>query len=167
MGSRTKRIKRIASAMPIVAELTQHTSDVDNVWWARRADRNASDLLITTPFSVNARGDEPLAESNYRVIRADIERVSAFGTDYRIDLWPGGSIHTLQVRRDDALALRAVEQWVTALQDYPAADDSDVSELEWERDHPGDGYCYRDLREWGDECGCDDKSIYADDENDG
>jgi hypothetical protein len=146
LGTRARRIKRIAAAMPIFGELTAHGTDVDSVWWARRSDRDENPgLWLTTPFSRNGRGDEPLAESNYRVISEDIERVSAFGTDYRIDLWPGGQIHTLQVRADDALALRAVDQWIGALADYPVADDSDYSEEEWKQNHPdADDNCYSD-----------------------
>lgn len=136
-GARTRRIARIAAAMPIVAELIGHTGEVDSVWWSRRVDRSdGPPVWLSTPFSRNGRGDEPLAESNYRVISADIERVAAFGTDYRIDAWSGGTIHTLMVRADDALALRAVAQWVSALSDYPVADDSDHSEEEWSQNHP-------------------------------
>lgn len=153
IGARTRRAARIAAAMPIVAELGKHGADVDSVWWARRHDRPADDspVWLVTPFSRNGRGDEPLAESNYRVISTDLERVAAFGTDYRIDLWPGGSIHTLMVRADDALALRAVDQWIGALSDYPVADESDYSEEEWSQNHPSDRECYaRDP----DDCSC-------------
>ena len=136
--------------MPIVASLTAYTSEVDSNWMTRRYDYRADGpVWLTTPFSVNARGDSALAESNYAVISADLDRVSAYGTDYRIDLWPGGSIHTLCVRADDALALRAVDQWIAALADYPAADDSDVSEREWNQNHPSDDECYAE------DCSCD------------
>lgn len=146
LGTRARRIKRIAEAMPIFAELTAHTGEVDNVWWARRSGRDENPgMWLTTPFSRNGRGDEPLAESNYRVISADLERVAAFGTDYRVDLWPGGTIHTLMVRADDALALRAVDKWIGALSDYPVADDEDFSEEEWSQNHPAaDDNCYSD-----------------------
>lgn len=159
-GARTRRAARIAAAMPIVAELTGYTGKIDNNWWSRRSDihlglghdLDESRLWLSIPISRNGRGpqdaDGVLAESNYRVIEADLTRVSAFGTDYRIDLWPGGSIHTLQVRADDALALRAVQQWVDALADYPVASDMDYSELEWEFNHPSDGECYAE------DCSC-------------
>jgi len=152
MGARTKRAKRIAAAMSITAKLTQHGKDVDNVWWARHDSHETGGMWFTTPFSRNGRGDEPLAESNYRVIRDDIERVSAFGTDYRVDLWPGGSIHTLLVRVDDALAIRCVEQWINALSEYPVADESDFSDEEWRQNHPdADDNCYSD----DPDCPCD------------
>lgn len=87
-------------------------------------------MWLTTPFSRNGRGDTFVAESNYRVIRADLEAVAAYGTDYRVDAWPGGTIHTVMVRSDDALALRAVQRWADALADYPIADEGDLSKLE-------------------------------------
>lgn len=130
---RQRRAHRIAQVLPIVAELTAHTTECDNVWWTRRMGSDTDNAVwMTTPFSVNARGDSPLAESNYRIIRADLERVAGMDVDYRADAWPGGVIHTLMVRADDALALRAVQQWVTALSDYPVADDMDLAELEAE-----------------------------------
>lgn len=132
---RQRRAERIARALPIVEELAGHTADCDNLWWTQRVDRDdEAGKWLTTPFSVNARGDEALAESNYRVIRADLERVAGMEIDYRIDAWPGGTIHTLTVRADDALALRAVQQWTAALADYPVADDADFAELEAEQD---------------------------------
>jgi hypothetical protein len=146
VGARTRRIRRIAAAMPIVAELTGHTGEVDNLWWARREGSTGGVIWLATPFSRNGRGpqeiDDVVSESNYHVIETDLERVSSFGIDYRIDLWPGGQIHTLQVRADDAPALRAVQAWVDALADYPLADDTDHSEREWEFNHPTERECY-------------------------
>jgi len=145
MSVRERRAARIRAVMPIVEDLARYTGEVDSSWQTRRYDRDNSGLCwLTTPFSVNARGDSALAESNYRVIEKDLSEVAAFGTDFRIDLWVGGSIHTLQVRADDALALRAVDRWVAALADYPVADESDFSEVEWEQNHPSEGECYAD-----------------------
>lgn len=155
---RTRRAARIAAAMPFAAKLTAHTDTVDSNWWSRRYDYpgpNEGITWLAIPVSRNGRGpqdvDDVLNESNYRVIERDLESVSAFGTDYRIDLWPGGSIHTLMIRADDGLAIRAVEQWVDALADYPVADDSDYSEREWAFNHPSDGECYA-----GEGCSCAD-----------
>ncbi|MDP8971200.1 MAG: hypothetical protein M3N52_12045 [Actinomycetota bacterium] len=159
--------------MPIVDKLRGHTGDVDRVWWARRVDRQPDGPeWLATPFSRNGRGDEPLAESNYRVISTDIERVAAFGTDYRVDAWPGGTIHTLMVRADDALALRAVERWADALAADPIADADDLSEEEWEQDHPTNFMtgevmeCYSENEDCS--CGVTDREYFpADDEEDG
>ncbi|MEV6350982.1 hypothetical protein [Actinoplanes sp. NPDC051851] len=130
---RQRRAARIAQVLPIVGELTEHTARCDGSWMSRRVDRDDTDgKWLTTPFSVDPRADDALAESNYRVIKADLERVAGMEIDYRIDAWPGGTIHTLTVRADDALALRAVQQWTTALADYPIASESDLSELEAE-----------------------------------
>lgn len=145
-GARTRRAARIAAVMPFVAKLSAHTAEVNSVWWARRVDRASGPTWLALPFSRNGRGPQSIAdvvgESNYEVIGADLEKVSAFGTDYRIDAWPGGTIHTLMVRADDALAIRAAEQWIDALADYPIADDDHHSEMEWAFNHPGDTECY-------------------------
>jgi hypothetical protein len=151
-STRQRRAQRIARIMPIVEQLREHTGQVDGSWMTRRHDYRPDepdDLWLATPFSRNGRGDQPLAESNYRVIVDDLRQVAGMPVDYRIDLWPGGSIHTIQVRADDALALRAVQRWVDALADYPIADDRDYSVLRWEHDHPSDGECYAD-----EGCGC-------------
>jgi hypothetical protein len=150
-GARTRRAARIAAAMPMAGMLAGHTSEVDDVWWARRSGRD-NGLWLATPFSRNGRGPQEIgdvvAESNYHVIERDLDSVAAFGTDYRVDLWPGGQIHTLQVRADDALALRAVQAWVDALTEYPLADEMDHSEREWDFNHPSERECYAE------DCSC-------------
>lgn len=152
MGARAKRAARLRAILPIVEQLEAHGTECDNDWMTRSASVPTWPWL-TTPFSINPRGDDVLAESNYRVIKADLESV-AMDVDYRIDLWPGGTIHTLMVRADDAAALRRVEGWVAALSDYPVADESDYSELEWETNHPSDGECYSE----DEDCPCGNKA---------
>lgn len=143
---RERRAARIAAAMPIVGKLTRHTAEVNGVWWARRSDRGSAIEWLALPFSKNGRGAQDLGqlvdESNYDVIGGDLDKVSAFGTDYRVDLWPGGSIHTLMVRADDALGIRAAEQWIDAIAGYPLADEAHYSDLEWKFNHPTDSECY-------------------------
>jgi hypothetical protein len=146
--------------MPIVAELQQYTSDVDASWMTRRYDhRSSGPVWITLPFAKNGRGDSIRAESNYRVIQADLDRVSAFGTDYRVDLWPGGTIETLMVRADDALALRAADEWIAHIESEGVASESDYSELEAEETRAAYGQwlysdMYSSLPEWWQEA-CD------------
>lgn len=140
-GARTRRAKRLARIFPIVGELKAHGAECDGVWWSRRDSRHAW-YELTTPISKNARGDDALAESNFRVAERMIDERSSFGTSYRWDAWPGGQIQTLIIRADDAGALREVTGIVNALSDYPVLDDSDFSELEWERDHPSESECY-------------------------
>lgn len=153
-STRERRAARIRRAMEIVDRLTGLTGEADSSWVTRRSDYNPKEvpgMWLTTPFSRNGRGDSALAESNYRVIGADLERVSSFGTDYRVDLWPGGSMHTITVRSDDAPALRKVQEWVDALADYPVADESDFSDEEWSQNHPTDSECYSE----DEDCSCD------------
>lgn len=151
-GTRTRRIARIAACMPIVARLVKQGTEFDAVSWARREHTPGDGApWLCTPFSHGTREESALADSNYRIIMADLDRVSAYGTDTRLDLWVGGRIETLMVRADDALALRAVQAWVDALADYPVADEEDYSELEWDRAHPGsdDEWCYAE-----EDCSC-------------
>ena len=146
--------------MEIVGKLAAHTNDCDSNWMTRRQNYDTDNAVwLTTPFSRNGRGDSPLAESNYRVIRTDLERVAGMDISERGDAWPGGTIDTLMVRADDALALRCVEQWADALADYPVADEMDMSEVEWEQNHPTEGECYSD----DDDCPC---GVSTDDDGD-
>ncbi|WP_433662721.1 hypothetical protein ACQPW1_11565 [Nocardia sp. CA-128927] len=142
-GARKRRADRIAAVIPLVKNLQTHSRECDSVWWARRTDRQDW-FWLTTPFSVNARGDTAIQESNYEVAQQYIAALSPFGTDYRIDLWPGGRIHTLTVRADDAAALRELDRIITALQDCPILDEQDVSAREWDHNHPdgGERECY-------------------------
>lgn len=143
-GARTKRARRLAKIFPIVADLTGHGRECDQVWWARHDSREAW-YELTTPISRNARDSEDaLAESNFRVAKRIIDAVSPFGTSYRWDAWPGGQIQTLVIRADDAAALREMTGIVNSLSDYPVLDDEDHSELEWEQWHPSDTECYND-----------------------
>jgi hypothetical protein len=97
-SARQRRAARITQTLPTLDELTEHHRQARRHRW-QVADR---------PFSVDPRADDAFAESNYRVIKTDLEGVADMEIDYRIDAWPGGTI--LTVRADDALALRAVQQ---------------------------------------------------------
>jgi hypothetical protein len=56
-GARTKRMKRLSAAMPIVSQLQAHTGDVDSSWLTRRFDYRASGpVWLTLPISRNAPG---------------------------------------------------------------------------------------------------------------
>ncbi|WP_280404778.1 hypothetical protein [Nocardia brasiliensis] len=154
IGARTKRIRRIAKVYPIVEKFQAFGKECDGVWWSRRSGRGEP-FELSLPLSINARGDEPYVESNYEIAQERLDKVSAFGADYRVDLWPGGSIYTLTVRADDALAVREAQEIVDALQNYPFLSDDDVSRREWDRDHPDDFTCDSEYAddETGD-CGC-------------
>jgi hypothetical protein len=149
-GARTKRANRIANAYPLVGQLMAHGKECDGVWWSRRHDGDDDWFTLTTPISVNNRGDEPMPEVNFEVAEETLDRDSAFGTEYRYDAWPGGLIKTLTIRADDALAVRSLGMVLDALADYPSLDDERLSAREWEQNHPSDRECYG-----GDECECD------------
>lgn len=147
MGARSKRIERVTSAYPEITKqlrmltvgahegLTFHGPDVrqelETCWYA-------------TPF-VATRDADALEASNFRVIRADLEQQCPDGVQvYHFGHWGCGWFETIYIRRDDAKAIKLTADWIKALDDYPVADESDFSELEWEMNHPGPGECYSD-----------------------
>lgn len=154
-GARTKRVRRIAKAFPIAEKFADFGRSCDSDWMTRRhSAREPFELAL--PLSVNARYDEALNESNFEVARTRLDAVAAFGSDYRVDLWPGGQIHTLTIRADDALAIREAERIVDALQEYAALDEDDWSRREWEANHPDEMTCYAEFDDQNGEkdCGC-------------
>lgn len=153
-GARTRRAKRLATIFPIVKELAAHGQECDNSWMTRRDSRHDW-YELTTPISQNARGDDYVTESNFRVAERLIDENSSFGTSYRWDAWPGGQIQSLIIRADDAGAIRTLEGIVNSLSGYPVLCDMDAGELEWEQKHPEEGECYSegDCCTKCDECG--------------
>ncbi|QFG25418.1 hypothetical protein [Actinomadura sp. WMMB 499] len=150
-GSRSKRIERIRKAMPFVDDLMSLSNEMDGTPWTQRRGYTAEDeMWVPLPISHNDREDDPRADSNYYTAAELLEDAAAFGTNFRMDAWPGGVIHTLMVRADDALALREAERIVSALQDSPVLDDEDLSRREWEANHPALGECYAE-----DGCECE------------
>jgi hypothetical protein len=142
------RIARIAEAMPFVGQLVELRGEMNRNAWTRH-DSDESHLWVPLPVSMNDRADDPLDESNYEIARRLIDDVAAFGTDYRMDAWPSGVIHTLMVRIDDALALREAESIVRGLEHYSILDEEDYSQREWDHNHPSEDECYAE------DCSCD------------
>ena len=92
-----------------------------------------------------SRDSDPLEESNYRVIFADLrERFGGAVADVRMGHWAVGWHEAIIFDSSRADVVSAVLEWSRALADYPVADESDYSELEFERDHPMPGECYSD-----------------------
>jgi hypothetical protein len=145
MGARAKRTQRVRAAVgPIWDELDALTRDSHKgaVFHTNREQIEAA--WFATPF-MRTRDSDALAESNYQVIKADLEAISPDGvTDHRFGHWGFGWFEQIYIRRDDPRLIRAVEAWVIALSDYPVANEEHFCALEWEMDHPdGDeGECY-------------------------
>lgn len=105
----------------------------DFAYWG---DRDLGESWAIT-FSQH-RDSDALERSNFRVIRADLERDFPDDVDdIRCDHWAVGWIDHLLVRvLDDSgevtPAWRRVCEWLDALADYPVADESDLSELEYD-----------------------------------
>lgn len=136
-GARTRRAKRLATIFPIVKELAAHGKECDGSWMTRRNSRHDW-YELTTPISRNGRGGDALDDSNFYTAERIIDAASPWGTTYRSDLWPGGTIETLVIRADDAAALKEITSIVNALEGYPVLDESDYSEREWEENHNSD-----------------------------
>ncbi|WP_067665604.1 hypothetical protein [Nocardia miyunensis] len=149
-GARTRRARRVAEAIPLAATLRAHGAECDSSPMTRRASCQRW-FELTTPLTVDDRGDTPAVESNFDVAESRINAASAFGVGYRYDLWPGGTLRTLVVRADDAGALDALDAVITALENYPVLDDEDLWQREWDQNHPDGGTreCHADH-----DCGC-------------
>lgn len=146
-GARTKRIKRLEKIFPsLFAELTEFTNEAHQGATFHVERDSLVSVWFATPFMMT-RDADALTESNFEVIRDDLQHISPEGVDvHHFSHWACGWYDRLYIRKDDAAQLRAVQAWINALADYPVADEDHFSELEWNRDHPGtyDGECYCD-----------------------
>lgn len=174
-GARTRRIRRIAAALPLVKDLRAYEDGRNRDWMFRHDSRENPALWLVTPISHGTRSDDARADSNYEVAERMLNEASGFsaivkwpdwtaqdgtvypgvsylagGTGTRHDAWPGGTIETLLVRADDAPALLVLERIIRALSDYPVLDDEHCSDLEWRHDHPSEDECYSE----DEECPC-------------
>ncbi len=64
-GARARRAARIASALPIVAELRGHERECNETWWARHDSREEPALWLVTPVSHGNREADALDDSNF------------------------------------------------------------------------------------------------------
>lgn len=101
------------------------------------------------------RDSEALERSNFRVIYDDLVR--EFGDPgahvdiARFGHWAVGWVEEIIWNTGDPAIVEVVQKWRDALDDYPVADESDFSALEWEDNHPeNDPHCYSD----DPDCGC-------------
>lgn len=145
-GARTKRIKRVTSAVGMIAqELAEHTTQCHQGATFHGGRRELESGWYATPFE-RTRDSDALQESNFEVIRKDLKRFGWGADVHSFGHWGCGWFERLYVRRDDAAAILAVQAWINALSDYGVADEMHYSALEWERNHPGhyQGECYCD-----------------------
>ncbi|QLE71133.1 hypothetical protein FGW37_05510 [Streptomyces rectiverticillatus] len=152
--SRRKRIARIAAAIPFVEELAEYTKECHK-GASMHIDREAFEgLWYALPIS-RTRDAKALEESNYAVIERDLtERFPETVEAHSFGHWGYGWYERLYVRRDDAAALLAAQQWVDALASYGIADEEHYSETEYEHNHPSERECYSN----DPDCGCEVKS---------
>ncbi|MFJ7907467.1 hypothetical protein [Kitasatospora sp. NPDC096204] len=150
-GARTRRIARIRAAMPFTAKLAELSVEAHK-GLSFRIDRDSfTSTWYATPFT-QTRDADALEESNWAVISEDLDKrfpesveVHSFGH------FACGYYERLYVRTDDALAIRAIQDWVERLENHPVASDDHYSEVEWERNHPSEHECYSE----DPDCGCE------------
>ena len=145
MGARSKRIERVTRVYPdICAQLTEYTKDVHQGATFHGGRSETETCWYATPFVATRDGDA-LEASNFRVIMADLQKRDPDGVqDLHFGHWAFGWYDRIYVRKDHPVAIALVRDWTKALTDYPIADESDYSELEYEMNHPADGECYSD-----------------------
>jgi hypothetical protein len=82
------------------------------------------------------RGADTLTRSNWQVITKDLlARFPAAFEVYHTSHWAVGWYDHLAVDTSNDGAMAALAEWTLALADYPCADESHWSELEWNEAH--------------------------------
>lgn len=152
MGTRQKRIKRIMASTlgEFIRECDQNEESREEFrrTWSGGFGQD-SPLYFTTPLGTH-RDADTREESNWSVIEKTMDAVNHFGTYsdndsvvyHREGSCLNGWNESVTVRRDDAVAIKAAMDLVSALMDYPVLDEDDYSEREWISNHPGGGDCY-------------------------
>lgn len=161
-GARARRIKRImdSSLGDFVRKCEEYGQGQENFrrTWSGGFGYADSIPYITTPLGTH-RDADALMESNWDVITREMDKVNHMGTYsehdsvvyHREGSCLVGWAEAVQVRKDDAVAIKAALDIVNALENYPILDEEDYSEREWNSNHPGGGKCYADT-----DCDCAD-----------
>lgn len=124
LSTRERRNRRIRRALPIVEELEEYTREVyaDDLFTTEEG-WDASPMWLATPFS-HTRDSELLEECNWEVLSEELsEKFPNTVQEMRFGHWGYGWYERIYVRRDDALALKAVQDFVNALSGYPILDE--------------------------------------------
>lgn len=154
-GTRARRIKRImdSSLGDFVRECQGYEEGREQFrrTWSGGFGYSDSIPYVSTPLGTH-RDADALQESNWDVITREMDKVNHMGTFsdydsvvyYREGSCLNGWNESVQVRMDDAVAIKAAMDIVSALANYPILDEEDYSEREWNANHPGGGKCYGD-----------------------
>lgn len=91
--------------------------------------------FYVAPVSFNRDGDT-VTESNWRVVTRDLEKLIRHNDSgvARMGHWACGWYELFLIHESDTEALKAADEWAAALESYPVADESDLSELEYEEE---------------------------------
>lgn len=76
------------------------------------------------------RDSEPLDESNFRVILRHLRTIDQRVAAERFGHWGVGWTEEIVIPLDNPAVIQGVEAWVSALQDYPVANEEDYAQLE-------------------------------------
>lgn len=87
------------------------------------------------PIGYSRDTQDPVTLSNWRVISAELEKVSIHEETgiARLGHWACGWYELFLIHRDDAPALKVADNWAAELAQYPIACEEDCSELEHEQ----------------------------------
>ncbi|MGW3232504.1 hypothetical protein [Kitasatospora sp. NPDC001095] len=140
-GTRTRRIARIRAVMPFAAKLAELSVEAHK-GLSFHVDRDHfTRMWYATPF-MQTRDADALEESNWVVITEDLEKRFPESVEvHSFAHFARGYYERLYVRTDDALAIRAVQEWTGRLEAYAVADEERYSALEWERNHSDEFKC--------------------------
>lgn len=160
-----RRARRIIAACP---EIGDFLNECDGLEGGRDSFRRSwsggfgysgddADLYVSLPFSVH-RDSTPMEESNWEIITRELEAADSYNETsdhpgfitHREGSCLSGWIETAMARRDDVAVLRKAMEFAAALAGYPMLDEDDVSEREWNANHPDEDSCFGD-----EDCPCD------------
>lgn len=99
---------------------------------ANYAGADLSDFYVA-PVSVT-RDSQLLERVNWQVVTADLDKVSQHDEtgSHSMGHWACGWYEIYLIHADDTAALQAADQWAWSLAAYPVADESALSEAEYE-----------------------------------
>lgn len=141
-----------APVAPYVPEHLEPWSEDGPTAFDSAANYAGADLtgFYLAPVSINRDTQDAITLSNWRVVTADLEKLTQHDESgiHRFGHWGCGWYELFLIHATDEAALRAADQWAASLADYCVADEADLSEVEHEAE--GEEWESWALSEWRD-----------------